>query len=599
MQEIPVINKQHNSGKILELTKYWTSPVPLWQPLKKSLNSSLRMACLLEDRLFNGLRFEGEVMLLTPANWKHLIKYGKPDFLLMESIWGTATGDWHMGQCLPSPHREELLQIVSFARKLSIPTVFWITKGHEYHEHYKDFARQFDFVFCADPMEVDLLRSEGVQAELLLPCVQPAMYNPFRLYEHFNAFTLGILYDGWADLDRMTGELSVLKKIKPYGLNIIESRYQIFRSRMNALPDYKDNILGCITEQNRILALKYAKAYTTFDRTLSTKTTQQWMTLEANASRLPVVHHGILTDDDFRKGAVVECPDQMEFLVEFIRFQEDALYRERIAHLGWRNANQNHSFAHRVQTICNKIGIKHDWLEYPKASLITPTFRREMLPRCLATYDRQNYPNKELIVVFNGADLPELSELGISPERTDVRLVHVPGEMFAGACLNYGHSHSSGEYCFRVDDDDHYGKNYVGDIVSGARSIDAYLCSKPPSAFAFEGEYTAYIRGGFPPFCVVSKELLKSGKVWLGGNSITGKRTFFTKNIYPTHSYGAADSAFMYNFEPSDTGVIAMLDWFNLIFERRLNGSSHTWRIDSDSLIASATDKVHIDDIMV
>src|SRR6056297_1151120 len=187
------LNIRSDTDKVLELTQYWTPPVPPWQPLKKTLNSSLRMACLVEDKLYQGLRFEGEVMLLSPLNWRHALKHGKPDFLIMESIWNTATGHWHMGQCPNANGRDELLEIVFLARKLSIPTVFWFTRGCEYHEHYKEFAKHFDFVFCADPAEAESLRDEGIQAQELLPCVQPAIYNPFRHYDHYNDFSLNIL----------------------------------------------------------------------------------------------------------------------------------------------------------------------------------------------------------------------------------------------------------------------------------------------------------------------------------------------------------------------------------------------------------------------
>jgi hypothetical protein len=593
------LSLRRDSDKMLELTGYWTPPVPPWKPLRKKPNSSLRLACVVEDRLYHGLRFEGEVMLLTPHNWKQVLKYGKPDFLLMESIWTTATGHWHMGQCPASPEREALLQIIALARKQSIPTVYWITKGHEYHEHYKDFARHFDHVFCADSMETELLRAEGIKAEVLLPCVQPALYNPFRIYDHYDAFSLNMLFDGWADLDRLTDKLSVLQEVKKYGLSIIESRYQIFRRRMDVLPEYKDCILGCVTPQSRILALKYARAYLTFDQTLSTRTTQQWMTSEAAACRLPVIHHGTFTDGDMRKGMVNECPQETEFLMEFLRFQEDDLYRQRIAHLEWRNAYQHHTFAHRVQTICKRIGINHDWEEFPKASMITPTFRKDMLPRCLETFERQTYSNKELIVVFNGNPLPLPKELGVVELRDDIQIINVPGDLFAGACLNRGHLHAQGEYCFRIDDDDYYGPNYILDMMLHARCIDADFFGKPPAPIVFEDENTVYARKSIPTLSIIPQEFFIDGRVWLGGNSIAGSNRFFKGTQYQDALYGAADSALMYNLNPDHTNVCAIMDDLNLVAERRMDQTTHTWKIEPEELKSNAQSQQLLEDFMV
>jgi len=582
------LNIHRDSDKVLELTGYWSPPVPPWTPLKKTLNSCLRMACVVEDRLYQGLRFEGEVLLLTPHNWKHILKHGRPDFLLMESTWNTATGHWHMAQCPVAPGREELLDIVSLARKQSIPTVFWITKGHEYHDHYKDFARNFDNVFCADPREAALLRTEGINAEELLPCVQPAIYNPFRQYEHRDAFSLGVLYDGWADLDRMTNKLRMLQEVKPYGLNIIESRYQIFRRRMDVLPEFKDCILGCVTEQSRIQALRYAKAYITLDNTLSTQTTQQWMTLEAAACRLPVVHHGSLPDNDVRMGCVLSYPDESGILEEFIRFQEDDLYRERVAHLGWRKVFQEHSFAHRVQKICKTVGIDHDWVEYPKASLITPTFRRELLTRCVQTYERQTYPNKELVLVFNGQELPKHADLGLKNLRADIKIANVPGEMFAGACLNQGHVLAEGVYCFRVDDDDYYGENYIFDMILQAKCIDADLFGKPPAPVKFDDETKIFIRKSNPSHAIIPYDLLNTGRQWIGGNSFGYTKCFIVKNYYHEFAFGAADTHLLCNAFCQSGIKCASMDFFNLIAERRKVQQTHTWKIDSQDIITNS-----------
>jgi hypothetical protein len=589
-----------DSDKVLEITQNWTPPVPPWQPLKKTINSSLHIACVVENRLYQGLRFEGQIMLLTPANWEYGLKYNKPDFLLMESIWETATGHWHMGQCPNAPGRFELLEIVALAQKLSIPSVFWFTKGHEYHEHYKDFARNFDFVFCADPREAELLKAEGIKAEVLLPCVQPAIYNPFRHYDYYNAFHLDMLYDGWADLDRMTEELRILEEVKPYGLNIIESRYQIFRRRKDVLPDYKDCILGCVTEKSRIQALRYAKAYITLDKTLSTQTTQQWKTLEAAASRIPVVHYGSLQDDDVRKEVVIQCPEQVEFLVEFVRFREDDLYRERMGHLGWRKTFQEHTFAHRIRQICKTLGIEHNWVEYPKASLITPTFRSELLPRCFLTFEQQTYPNKELVLIFNGQEVPPCNELGLEMPRSDVKIANVPGEMFAGACLNQGHILAEGEYCFRVDDDDYYGPNYILDMILQAKCIDAELFGKPPACVMFEDDSFVYSRNAAPSLSLINRKLLTAGRVWMGGNSLAGDKNCFHKVSYPDLSYGAADSVFIHSLNVIDGNLnIAIMDGMNLAFQRKMDTSLHTWKIDNEKIKAKCEKLGIFEDIII
>jgi hypothetical protein len=595
----PALGLRGRTQAILEKSLFWTPPVGDWRPLKKTRNSSLRIAAIAEDRLAAGLEFEGELLLLTPQNWASVLRYTRPDLLLVESMLVSSTGHWHLGQHPRSSGFAELAGIVKTARELGIPTVFWMTKGHEYHEHYRDFASGFDLVCCADPKEVDRLADEGIEAQVLLPCVQPALYNPFRRYEERDAFGLDVLFDGWADIDRLGEPTSVLRELLPFGLAIIESRYEMFRSRLAIVPDYRDHVLGCVTPSARRMALKYAKSYATLQASLSNATTQQWMSLEAAASRVPVVHCGSLPKGDLRRQFVVECPTATDFVVEFVRHQNDALYRERVAHLGWRAVNLGHTFSHRIASICKLLGIEHDWQEFPRATLVTPTYRSDMLRRCIKTYEQIAWPNKELVLVYNGKEPPTLEELGLTEAVPDIISAHVPGDLFAGATLNMGHVQGTGQYCFRIDDDDHYGPNYITDMVLQARSIDAALFGKPSAPLIFEGEENVFVKNDSTPLVTVNLALLQAGATWIGGNSIAGTTEFFGRHSYSSGSYGAADTDLILSLPPETEAVIALMDGFNMAAERRSDLSTHTWKNTAQKLKANRFALRRLSELMV
>lgn len=290
----PFIATRYETEKLIESIGYWVPADEIGIHESSTPKTNLKIAAIVEERLYQGLRQEAIMMLLTPHNWKATLQYAKPDLLLMESIWTTATGHWHMAQCPPSQERNQLIEIISMAKHMGIPTVFWITKNNVYHEHYKDFASHFDFVFCADPSEAEKMRKEGVHAELLLPCArQVENIDPGNR-------TIPILFDGWADLDKYTAELDFLKSLKTLGIKIIESRYQIIRRRAGVLSDYKEQLVGCVTRQGRLTALAATQHYLTFEKTLSTITTQQWMTLEAIGWGAVVFHVGGMDIDDLR-----------------------------------------------------------------------------------------------------------------------------------------------------------------------------------------------------------------------------------------------------------------------------------------------------------
>ena len=563
----------------------WFPPIEDWVPLKKSKNSTLRIATIVGNRLFSGLVFEGELLPLTQHNWKQVIRYAKPDILLVESLARDASGCWRTPIDTLATDDEMMIAIISGAKENSIQTVFWHTQDHNDIARYLAIAKHFDLVCCADPLTIAAVAKDGIKAESLLPCVQPALYNPFRHYEHKDCLNLGILYDGWADISQLREILSVLQKIKSLGLHIIESRLEQFDNELNNLSNLDDCILGCASTAGRLNALKYARSYASHNSTLSTPVEQQWLSLEAAASRLPVVHCGTFDVGDMRKDFVIECPSDMEFQLEYMRYREDDLYRERLAHLGWRYVNQKHTFSHRLQRICRFLNIEHDWVEHPQVSIITPTFRREMFHRIASTYNSFTYQNKELIIVFNGDVMPDLSEFVTDKQRADVKIINVPNENFAGATLNCGHKYASGDFCFRVDDDDYYGSNYITDMIYLVRCIDADLFGKPPVPVAFEGESSAYARKDGHPLTLVPLSILRKGNIWFGGNTIAGTKEFFSINPYDNRSYGAADTAMVLGISSKLNAHASFMDRFNVIAERRSDVSSHTWIVDKGDMI--------------
>lgn len=584
------------SDAALEQVPCWNPGIPLWEPIKEP-NSSLRIACVVSDRLYQGLQFEGEVYLLTPENWRTTLKYGAPDLLLVESFWESATGHWNLAQAAPGAEAHELRELVATARQQGIPAAYWFTEDRVYHEHYREMASHFEHVFCADAGEIERLKEDGIESHHLPPCVQPALYNPFRWHEHYDALDLGVLFDGWGDLDRYPEDFAVLDEmLQEQQLSIIESRYLLTHNRLKAAAsEHAGTILGCVTGKTRQLALKYASAYVTFDRTLSTATTRQWQALEATASYLPVVHLGQFPEGDLRVSLAQAFEDDLEFQVELLRMKEDDLYRQRIAHRAWRETLQNHTFSHRSRQICETLGVAHDWDEYPKASVITPTCRPDMVPQAIETYRKQSYPNRELILVYNGEGFKELPE---ESQDADIRVAHVPGDRFAGAALNLGAQFASGVAQFRMDDDDLYGENYLLDMMLWQRCADAAIWGKGAAPLKFEESPEVYVRPrSRQPLQILRPETLHAGQFWLCGNSIAFRRAHPEVMSYRNFALGSADTFF--NREAPSNGIVLVLDLFNDVAVRRPGVGAHTWRSDLHGLKQTADIYSAIEDLQL
>lgn len=551
-------------------------------PIKKIQNSSLRIAGIFSDRLYQGLRYEGDLLLLTPNRFNRVLRYGMPDFLLVESVTHSCDGAWFFFHEGEEDQSTELATAVNIAQSLSIPTVFWLTVGHEYVSWYKEFAILFDFIACADIESVAYFLSIGKKAFYLPPCIQPAIFNPLHNATSFESKKNNILFDKGLD--------TLLYPEINHIINDLED-ITIFESRLDFINDSKsnysellyDNKIPIFSHPKRTHALKNSRIYATTYKSHCTPVEQQWMILEAAACRLPIIYLGRLEHTNFLYDIVITCASKEEYLLEFYRQKIDDLYRERLAHLSWRSVNKLHTFSHRIADICKKLDIEHNWVEYPKITITTPSYRRDLLDNCVTNYDNFNYPDKELILVYNGDNLPTKENLNIA-NRSDITVTYVPSDLFAGAALNLGHIVSSGKYIFRIDDDDYYGKNYILDMFFIARSVGAELFGKSPVPLIFEGNDSIYVKKDTKDLTIVNIDAIHEGKIWIGGNTVSGLTDFFNTNPYFDTAYGAADSSMQLNIPSSEQPIIVLADKFNAVAFRNNDINLHTWRHNAENL---------------
>ncbi len=573
-----------HSDNLIDRVHYWIPPVTPFQTQKKQPNSSLRMAAIVDDRLYRGLRYEGNLLLLTPENYHHVIQDEKPDIILVESCRQSVSGHWRFAQIAQNHEREALLRLIDLARQNNIPVIYWFTADHSYHDHYQEILPFFDHIFCADPLELELLKGQMNNVSLLPPAIQPVIHNPFRDYQNNNHLAIDTIFDGWADLLRFDNLLP-MKRLSFFGLKVIDSRNLIFRDKLKDIPDHHSHILGCVHWQDRLTALKHSNVAISCENSLASLTLQKWHSLETLGCRVPLVHFGKIGDGDIRKGLVVETGGETDFLTALARIIEEPTYREQLAQLKWREVHQHHTFSQRLRSLCEKIGVHYPAIESPMATLLSPTNRPDHIGQILGTYEKQTVPNKELIIIYNGPNsrLNEVQQTVLKTHLEGVRLLTQPAELYAGASLNNGAQNARGQYCFRIDDDDYYSEHYIADMMLHFQAIDVDIFGKPPCHLYFEDDEELYSRNSpAPQLCKFPATVLHSGDVWLGGNSIAGKTDIFRRFGYPDTVFGSADTSFLFEISRHDLQFYSV-DQNNLVASRREEGS-HTWKSDNETL---------------
>ena len=455
--------------------RFWTLPGPSIKSCGEKPLSGLKIAGILSRRLFQGFRHLADLMLLTPANWEQVLQYGKPDILLVESVRESVTGHWEIGQLnrTGGAVRNAFEQMAERARKHSIPTVFWMTKGCEWQEFFAPLSKWFDQVFYADDRMARVLEKMNVRSEFLGPCIDPALYNSIHQDFYQTHCRLNLLFDGWADLDHL------MKNQVPDGfrhmagnsLSVIESRRKFFDQPIKTPADFENSVLGCVTQPARIAAIKSATAYLTMPQSLSTPLERQWMALEAAGCGIPLLYYGSTggQERNLLDPISLQFSDGYDLTKTFIRLRDEPVYWKKHAIRTWRLVHGSHVLVHRLKKICCSIGLSFETdISSPLVSLITVEKRLEDLEKSARNYVAQTYPNKEWIAILNERPCITNNHFQqvemLRNDLPDAQIYIMHQKKPAQDCLKYAENKASGRFWAELNNT-HTDPNYLEDLV--------------------------------------------------------------------------------------------------------------------------------------
>lgn len=144
----------------------------------------LRIALLSDELTAACLQPEGRILHVTPLNYRWVLKMRRPDVLFVESAWHGSGKAWkYRVAAYPDELRRTnrtLVSMVSYARDLGIPTVFWNKEDGVHFDRFIDSARHFDHIFTVDENCIARYRAvvaPEVSVNTLLFAVQPAMHS--------------------------------------------------------------------------------------------------------------------------------------------------------------------------------------------------------------------------------------------------------------------------------------------------------------------------------------------------------------------------------------------------------------------------------------
>ena len=179
--------------------------------------------------------------------------------------------------------------------------------------------------------------------------------------------------------------------------------------------------------------------------------------------------------------------------------------------------------------------------ELPLVSCIMPTYnRRKFIPYAIDYFLRQDYNNKELIIIDDGADMVK----DLVPCHEQIRYYQLDKKITLGAKLNLACNYAQGEIIANWDDDDWYADNRLSYQVQALRSANIDVCGIN-KLFYYDLHHDKGYQYIYPP----------DQKKWLLGSSLCYTKQAWCKNKFADINVGM-DGLFVWALPPERVHVL-------------------------------------------
>jgi spore maturation protein CgeB len=316
------------------------------------------------------LSAECRVRIMTPGNYKTVMREWKPDLLFVESAFHGVDGSWRY-ELAKQPKFMRLTppkaihRLVDFAKSMGIPTVFWNKDDGPYFDAFIDVAKIFDYVFTTDSECLDRYRRQvpaHVPVNTLVMPYQPASHNfsGFNFTRNEACFTGSyyrrILNERRRFLDMMfdTCEHSQMR------LNVFDRNHD----RLSRHFEFRFPRNGHVHLHGKVPHRETAQVYKSHVISINVNSVTRSETMFSRrlveilaCGGIAVTNPSPAVDRYFRDFChVIETQEEARELFARLRHGPSKIDLER-AEAGATYVRQNHTWAHRLEEVCAVVKI--------------------------------------------------------------------------------------------------------------------------------------------------------------------------------------------------------------------------------------------------
>lgn len=433
--------------------------------LKAPVGRRLRIAGVMDEFTFHSYEPECELLQLHPENWKQQLEHFKPDILFIESAWKGLDGLWQTKISNADP---EIIAAIAWCRTATVPTLFWNKEDPVHFGTFIPIAKEVDYVFTTDIDCVPKYKYHvGHNDVYLLPfAAQPSTHNPIELYSRRNAFNFaGSYYLRYPERQRdFTALIDTVQKFHP--VEIYDRNFDSPHPHYTFPEEYVPMIIG------KLPFAEIDRAYKGYRYGINMNTIKQSQTMFARRV-FELLASNTVVISNFSRGVrllfgdLIVASDDGEHLTKRLELisESDTAYR-KLRLLGLRKVMSDHTYAHRLTYICERMGAQPT-PNPPPVVIISVAHSGEDVAQLKANFERQKHPHKRLLVVGASVEGSQQDiEIFATPEACVEVIRQLPSDTLVGV----------------MHPADYYGSHYLTDL---------YLASTYSSADAF-GKLSRY-----------------------------------------------------------------------------------------------------------
>lgn len=454
--------------------------------------STIRVAAIMDSFTAACYSPECDLLQLRPNQWKEQIENFHPDFIFIESAWKGIDDLWDLKVSRPDA---EISELFSWCRIKGIPTIFWNKEDPVHFQRFLHIAKQADFVFTVDYDKIAAYKGElNHNNVFFLPfAAQPSVHNPIEKYARKDAFCFaGSWYPQYPkrqeDFIHLSNVAKKFRDIEIYDRNLGNEKFA-FPSSLQA------HIKGSLPYSDIDRAYKeyrYGINVNTVKHSSTMFARRVYELLASNTVVLSNYARGIKT----LLGDLVLTSDNEDFLLSLLkRYTENEQNYRRFRLLGLRKVMRAHTYADRLNYICQVLGL-HTHNPEMEVALLAYVQNPEEKNYILSIFERQTWKNLKLFLLQNFVDNTQ--------SQNNITIFQNSEELWE----NIKNENNSVFFAL-LDPNDYYSDHYIEDMALARHYSTADAFGKA-SYYSIQGDSLQLLHDGSQYRPIDSKRLAAS-----------------------------------------------------------------------------------------